>query len=156
LREIDFGPSHGRSDHANWHKSHASAGLAEGPVLANAAACPQLAEGVDAGSMRRLARELVDLQPDVILTDTTPVTAAALHETRIIPIVFVQVGDPVGSGFVASFPRPGDNATGFNNIPLTMAGKWLQLLTEVVPRTVQVMFLFNPPTAPYAQRLSPF
>jgi hypothetical protein len=94
----------------------------------------------------------VDLQPDVILTDTTPVTAAALHETRTIPIVFVQVGDPVGSGFVASFPRPRGNATGFNNIPLTMTGKWLELLLEVVPRTVRVMFLFNPPTAPYAQR----
>jgi putative tryptophan/tyrosine transport system substrate-binding protein len=80
------------------------------------------------------------------------VTAAALHETRTIPIVFVQVGDPVGSGFVASFPRPGGNATGFNNIPLTMTGKWLELLLEVVPRTVRVMFLFNPPTAPYAQR----
>jgi putative tryptophan/tyrosine transport system substrate-binding protein len=73
----------------------------------------------DAASIRRLARELVELQPDVILTESTPVTAAALHETRTIPIVFVQVGDPVGSGFVASFPRPGGNATGFNNIPLT-------------------------------------
>ena len=106
----------------------------------------------DAASIRRLARELVELQPDVILTESTPVTAAALHETRTIPIVFVQVGDPVGSGFVASFPRPGGNATGFNNIPLTMTGKWLELLLEVVPRTVRVMFLFNPPTAPYAQR----
>jgi putative ABC transport system substrate-binding protein len=108
--------------------------------------------GSDAASIRRLARELVELQPDVILTESTPVTAAALHETRTIPIVFVQVGDPVGSGFVASFPRPGGNATGFNNIPLTMTGKWLELLLEVVPRTVRVMFLFNPPTAPYAQR----
>jgi ABC-type uncharacterized transport system substrate-binding protein len=106
----------------------------------------------DAASIRRLARELVELQPDVILTESTPVTSAALHETRTIPIVFVQVGDPVGSGFVASFPRPGGNATGFNNIPLTMTGKWLELLLEVVPRTVRVMFLFNPPTAPYAQR----
>jgi putative tryptophan/tyrosine transport system substrate-binding protein len=105
----------------------------------------------DAGSMRRLAKELVDLQPDVILTDTTPVTAAALHERRTIPIVFVQVGDPVGSGFVASFPRPGGNATGFNAIPLTMAGKWLELLMEILPRTVRVMCLFHPPTAPYAQ-----
>jgi putative ABC transport system substrate-binding protein len=108
--------------------------------------------GSDAASIRTLARELVELQPDVILTESTPVTAAALHETRTIPIVFVQVGDPVGSGFVASFPRPGGNATGFNNIPLTMTGKWLELLLEVVPRTVRVMFLFNPPTAPYAQR----
>jgi ABC-type uncharacterized transport system substrate-binding protein len=106
----------------------------------------------DGDSMYRLARELVDLRPDVILTETTPVTAAVLRETRTIPVVFVQVGDPIGSGFVASFPRPGGNATGFNNIPLTIASKWLELLMEVVPRTVRVMFLFDPPTAPYAQR----
>jgi putative ABC transport system substrate-binding protein len=61
----------------------------------------------DADSMLKLASELVDLRPDVILTDTTPVTAATLRETRTIPVIFVQVGDPVGSGFVMSFPRPG-------------------------------------------------
>jgi putative tryptophan/tyrosine transport system substrate-binding protein len=105
----------------------------------------------DADSMRKLARELVDLRPEVILTDTTPVTAAVLRETRTIPVIFVEVGDPVGSGFVGSFPRPGGNATGFNNIPPTMTSKWLELLMEVLPRTVRVMFLFNPPTAPYAQ-----
>jgi putative ABC transport system substrate-binding protein len=107
----------------------------------------------DADSIRTLARELVDLRPDVILTDTTPVTAAVLRETRTIPVVFVQVADPVGSGFVASYPRPSGNATGFNGLPLTMAGKWLELLMEIVPRTVWVMLLFNPPTAPYAQRM---
>jgi putative tryptophan/tyrosine transport system substrate-binding protein len=106
----------------------------------------------DAASTRKLARELVDLRADVIVTDGTAVTAAALRETRTIPVIFVQVADPVGSGFVASFPRPGGNATGFNNIPLTMASKWLELLMEIVPRTVRVMFVFNPPTAPYAQR----
>jgi putative ABC transport system substrate-binding protein len=102
--------------------------------------------------MRKLARELVDLQPDVILTDTTPVTAAVLRETRTMPVVFVRVADPVGSGFVASFPRPGGNATGFNIFPLTLSSKWLELLMEIVPRTVRVMFLFDPSTAPYAKR----
>jgi putative tryptophan/tyrosine transport system substrate-binding protein len=82
----------------------------------------------------------------VILTDTTPVTAAVLRETRTITIIFVQVSDPVGSGFVTSVPRPGGNATGFTTNPLTMASKWLELLMEVAPRTVRVMFLFNPPT----------
>ena len=106
----------------------------------------------DPESMRKLARELVDLRPDVILTDTTPVTEAVLRETRTIPIIFMGVADPVGSGFVASFPRPGGNATGFNNFPLTLSSKWLELLMEIVPRTVRVMFLFNPSTAPYAQR----
>jgi putative ABC transport system substrate-binding protein len=107
----------------------------------------------DADSRRKLASELVDLRPNVILTETTPVTAAVLRETRTIPVVFMQVADPVGSGFVASFPRPGGNATGFNAYPLTIASKWLELLMEIVPRTVRVMFLFNPPTAPYAQRM---
>jgi putative tryptophan/tyrosine transport system substrate-binding protein len=101
----------------------------------------------DADSMRMLAGELVDLRPAVILTDTTPVTAAVLRETRTIPVIFVQVTDPVGSGFVTSFPRPNGNTTGFTTVPLTMASKWLELLMEVVPRTVRVMCLFDPPTS---------
>ena len=67
----------------------------------------------DAGSIQRFAGELVALQPDVILSNTTPATAALLQRTRTIPIVFAMVADPVGSGFVASFPRPGGNVTGF-------------------------------------------
>src|SRR6516225_461825 len=112
----------------------------------------QRRSGSDAEAISKFAREVVDLRPDVILTDTTPMTAAVLHETRTIPIVFVQVGDPVGSGFVASFQHPGGNATGFNNFPPTLTSKWLELLMEIVPRTARVMYLFNPPTAPYAQR----
>ena len=108
--------------------------------------------GSDAEAISKFAREIVDLRPDVILTDTTPMTAAVLHETRTIPVVFVQVGDPIGSEFVASFPHPGGNATGFNNFPPTLTSKWLELLMEIVPRTARVMYLFNPPTAPFAQR----
>ena len=111
----------------------------------------------DADSTRRLAKELVDLQPDLILTDTTPLTAAALQHTRTIPVVFVQIGDPVGSGFVASIPRPGGNATGFNNMQGPMSSKWVELLREIAPRTARVAILFNPATAPYAQIfLDPF
>jgi putative tryptophan/tyrosine transport system substrate-binding protein len=106
----------------------------------------------DTDAMRKLARELVDSRPEVILTDSTPPTAAVLRETQTIPVVFVRVGDPIGSGFVTSFPRPGRNATGFNNFPFTITSKWLELLREIVPRTIRVMFLFNPQTAPYAQR----
>jgi putative ABC transport system substrate-binding protein len=94
----------------------------------------------------------VDTRPDLILADSTPPTAAVLRETHTIPVVFVQVGDPVGSGFVASFQHPGGNATGFNNFPPTLTSKWLELLVEIVPRTTRVMYLFNPPTSPYAQR----
>jgi putative tryptophan/tyrosine transport system substrate-binding protein len=106
----------------------------------------------NAEATRNLARDIVDSRPDVILTDTTPPTAAVLHETRSIPIVFVGVGDPVGSGFVASFPHPGGNASGFNNFPPTLTSKQLELLMEIAPHTARVMYLFDPPTAPYAQR----
>jgi putative ABC transport system substrate-binding protein len=80
-----------------------------------------------------------------------------LQQTRTIPIIFATVGDPVGSGFVASFPRPGGNVTGFTNIEPTIAGKWLELLKEIAPRVNRVAFLFNPATAPYAEIfLNPF
>jgi putative ABC transport system substrate-binding protein len=111
----------------------------------------------DAGSRQRLAKELVAMQPDLILSQNTPTTAALLKQTRSIPIVFAIVADPVGSGFAASFPRPGGNATGFTNVEPTMAGKWLELLKEVAPRVVRVAFLFNPATAPSTKAyLSPF
>src|SRR6516165_6629627 len=105
----------------------------------------------DLESMQRFAKELVALQPDVILSHITPTTTALLQQTRTIPIVFATVADPVGSGFVASFSRPGGNVTGFTSIEPTMAGKWLGLLKEIAPSVARVAFLFNPVTAPYAQ-----
>jgi ABC-type uncharacterized transport system substrate-binding protein len=100
-------------------------------------------------AMQRLAMELVALQPDLILSQSTPTTAALLQHTRTIPIIFANIADPVGSGFVASFPRPGGNATGFVLFEPTMAGKWLELLKEIAPRVNRVAFLFNPATATY-------
>jgi putative ABC transport system substrate-binding protein len=115
------------------------------------------ATALDAEARQRFAKELVALQPDLILSATTPTTAALLQQTRTIPIVFATVSDPVGSGFVASFARPGGNVTGFTNIEPTMAGKWLELLKEIAPRVARVAFLFNPETAPYAEYyLNPF
>ena len=108
--------------------------------------------GTDPEAISRVAREIVDTRPDVILADSTPPTAAVLRATHTIPVVFVQVGDPIGSGFVASFQHPDGNATGFNNFPPTLTSKWLELLMEIVPHTARVMYLFNPPTSPYAQR----
>jgi putative ABC transport system substrate-binding protein len=99
----------------------------------------------------RSAKELVALQPDVILSYNTPTTAALLQHTRTIPIIFASVSDPVGSGFVASFARPGGNVTGFTNIERSQAGKWLELLREVAPTVNRVAFLFNPQTAPHAE-----
>jgi putative ABC transport system substrate-binding protein len=111
----------------------------------------------DVESMERFAKELVALQPDLILSSTTPTTAALLQQTRAIPIVFATVADPVGSGFVASFPRPGGNVTGFVVFEASLPGKWLELLKEIAPRVNRIAFLFNPATATYAEfYLNPF
>jgi putative ABC transport system substrate-binding protein len=104
----------------------------------------------DVASIQRSAQELVALQPDLILSNSTPTTLALLQRTQTIPVVFAVVSDPVGSGFVASFARPGGNATGLTNIEPTMAGKWLELLREIAPRVNRVAILFNPTTATYA------
>ena len=98
--------------------------------------------------MRTLAKELVDLQPDVILANTTPVTAALQRATSAIPIVFVLVADPVGSGFVATLPRPGGNITGLVTEEASTAGKRLELLTVIAPPVKRVAIIFNPETAP--------
>jgi hypothetical protein len=98
--------------------------------------------------MRMFAKELVDLQPGVILASTTPVTAALRNETRTIPIVFAVVSDPVGAGFVASLARPGGNITGFINVEASLGGKWLELLKEIAPRVRRAAIMFNPDTAP--------
>jgi putative tryptophan/tyrosine transport system substrate-binding protein len=111
----------------------------------------------DAESMQRFAKELVASQPDLILSHTTPTTAALLQQTRTIPIVFALVSDPVGSGFVASFPRPGGNVTGFDVSESTQAGKWVELLKEIAPGVARVAMLFNPASATYAEFwLNPF
>src|SRR6516165_9822572 len=87
----------------------------------------------DVELMRRFAQELVAQQPDLILSSTTPTTSALLQQTHTIPIVFAIVADPIGSGFVANFARPGGNVTGFIFTEPTMAGKWLELLKEIAP-----------------------
>jgi putative tryptophan/tyrosine transport system substrate-binding protein len=104
--------------------------------------------GGDISRVRPFAHELVGLQPDIILAAGTPATAAVQQETRTTPIVFVIVVDPVGSGFVASLPRPGGNMTGFMPQEMAMAGKWLELLTQIVPGVKRVAAMFNPDTAP--------
>jgi putative ABC transport system substrate-binding protein len=111
----------------------------------------------DAELMQRFAKEIAALQPDLILTQNTPTTRAMLQQTRTIPIIFANVADPVGSGFVANFPRPGGNVTGFILFEPTMGGKWLELLEEIAPRVNRVAFLFNPATATYSEYfLKPF
>jgi putative ABC transport system substrate-binding protein len=92
----------------------------------------------------KLAKELVELRPDVIVARSSPVVATLIGQTRDIPILFVSVSDPVGEGFVASFPRPGGNVTGFTNFESSMTGKWVELLTGIAPRITRIGFLFNP------------
>jgi putative tryptophan/tyrosine transport system substrate-binding protein len=105
----------------------------------------------NAEARERLAAELVALRPDAILSHNTPTTAALLQQTRTIPIIFAFVSDPLGSGFISSFARPGANVTGFAVLEPTMAGKWLELLKEIAPRLVRVAVLFDPATATYAE-----
>jgi putative ABC transport system substrate-binding protein len=104
--------------------------------------------GGDVNRARTYAKELVALQPDVILAQGTPVTAALQRETRTIPIVFVVVTDPVGDGFVAGLPHPGGNITGFLTSESAITAKMLELLGEIVPGLKRVAMLFNPDTAP--------
>jgi len=111
----------------------------------------------DVESMKRFAKEFVALQPDLIVTSSTPATAAMLQQTRTIPVIFVLVADPVGSGFVASLPRPGGNVTGFTPIVGSLGGKWVELLKDIAPRVARVTLLFNPPTATFVEGyLDPF
>jgi putative ABC transport system substrate-binding protein len=103
--------------------------------------------GDNVDRMRMLAKEVVDLQPDVILSHGTSATAALQRATPTIPIVFAVVSDPVGAGFVAGLPRPGGNLTGFINLEAAMGGKWLGLLTEIAPGIKRAAAMFNPETA---------
>jgi putative ABC transport system substrate-binding protein len=105
----------------------------------------------DVESMKRFAKELVALQPDLIVTGSTPATAAMLQQTRTIPVIFVLVGDPVGSGFVTSLARPGGNATGFTPIEESLGGKWVEVLRDIAPRVSRVALVFNPPTATFVK-----
>ena len=95
----------------------------------------------DADRNRRNATELAALAPDVILVTGTPVLGPLLQATRTIPIVFVQVPDPVGAGYVESLSRPGGNATGFSTIDYATSGKWLQLLKEIAPNLTRAAVL---------------
>jgi putative ABC transport system substrate-binding protein len=104
--------------------------------------------GDDINRIRALAQELVGLQPDIILTGGTPATVAVQRETRTIPIVFPNASDPVASGIVPRLDRPSGNVTGFATNEASLAGKWLELLTEIAPGLKRVAIMFNPDTAP--------
>jgi ABC-type uncharacterized transport system substrate-binding protein len=96
-----------------------------------------------------LAKELVALQPDVILGHTPGAILALQRETRTIPIVFVNVSDPIGLGFIASLSRPGGNVTGVLHYEATIVGKWLAMLKEIAPRLTRAALLANPKVSSY-------
>jgi putative tryptophan/tyrosine transport system substrate-binding protein len=104
--------------------------------------------GGDINRIRALAQELVASQPDIILANGTPATAALQRETRTIPIVFANVSDPVASGIVTRLDRPSGNITGFAVWEATLGGKWLEQLSEIAPGLKRAAFMFNRDTAP--------
>jgi putative tryptophan/tyrosine transport system substrate-binding protein len=103
----------------------------------------------DEGRIFSLSKELVALHPDVIIGHSTPVVAALHKATQTIPIVFVAVGDPLGSGFVRSMARPGGNITGFAVLPPTITGKYLSILRELEPQLNRVTVLYDPGNFPH-------
>ena len=114
--------------------------------------------GPDLESINRFAKELVALQPDLILSSSTPTTASLLQQTQTIPIIFANIIDPVASGFVAGLSRPGGNATGYVILEPSMASKWPELLKEIAPRVNRIAIVYNPATTtPFAEAfLEPF
>src|SRR3974390_1876257 len=97
--------------------------------------------GSDLDQLRRYAAELVALAPDVILTIGSVALAPLQQATRTIPIVFVNVPDPVGAGFVQSMAQPGGNITGFSNFEYSMSGKWAELLKQIAPQATRALVL---------------
>jgi putative ABC transport system substrate-binding protein len=104
--------------------------------------------GGDINRIPALAQELVGRQPDILLADSTPATVALQRETRTIPIIFANVGDPVASGLVPRLDRPSGNITGFAILEASLGGKWLQLLSEIAPGLKRAAIMFNPETSP--------
>src|SRR5262249_22832296 len=105
------------------------------------------AEG-DPARMQAFATELVDLKPDCIVGHSTPVVTALMHATRTIPIVFVSVSDPIGSGFVTSMARPGGNIGGFPIFHARIAGNFFAMWKEMVPQLARVAIMYNPDPVP--------
>jgi putative ABC transport system substrate-binding protein len=110
----------------------------------------------DINRMQEFAQEFVGSQPDIVVTNSTPATVAVQRETRTIPIVFANVGDPVASGIVARLNQPGGNITGFASTEASLGGKWLELLSEIVPGLKRAAIMFNPDTAPVSAYMPSF
>jgi putative ABC transport system substrate-binding protein len=104
----------------------------------------------DAQRILAFATELIEQNPDLIVARSSPVVAALMQQTRTIPILFFQVSDPVGQGFVTNLARPGGHVTGFTIFEPSIGSKWLELLTALAPRVARVALIYNPDIAPFA------
>jgi putative ABC transport system substrate-binding protein len=104
----------------------------------------------DSDRRQTIAKEIVAQRPDVIVAESTIAVAALARESRTIPIVFANVSDPIGSGFVASLAHPGGTITGFTSNEPMLGSKWVEWLKEIAPEVGRMGFLFNPDTGPYA------
>jgi putative tryptophan/tyrosine transport system substrate-binding protein len=109
--------------------------------------------GIDAEMTRAFAKELIALKPDVIVASTNQVVSILMQETQTIPIVFVFIGDPIGSRYAETLARPGKNLTGFANFEAPIGGKWLELLKEVAPQTKRVGYVYHPAASPHREFL---
>jgi putative ABC transport system substrate-binding protein len=105
----------------------------------------------DGNGLRDHAAELLAMEPDLILANTTPVTAALQKQSRGVPIVFTQVSDPVGQGFVSNLAHPGGKLTGFTSFEFSIGTKWLEALKQTAPHVTRVLLMFNPQSAPFAE-----
>src|SRR5262245_4693929 len=105
--------------------------------------------GGDVAKFRTFAKDLADLKPHVILAQGNLAAALQHTDTQHTPIIFVQVSDPIGRGFVATLARPGGNTTGFSNFEESMGGKWLEKLKEIAPKVARVALIFNGSTSPH-------
>ena len=138
-------------DNRAWTRSASSRNLIglDGRKDATSASTFALRPSARIDQVEALAKELIALQPDVIMAQTTPVVAALQRESRALPIVFVYVSDPVGFGFVDSLARPGGNLTGLLLYEASIIGKWLAMLREVAPHMTRATLVGNPKTPTY-------
>lgn len=105
--------------------------------------------GAELDQLSAPANEIAAMRPDLVVSRSTPATAAIIN--RGLPVVFVLVADPIGSGFVQNLGQPGGNVTGFSSVEASVGGKWIELLKEAAPAVTRVSLLFNPATAPFAE-----
>ena len=145
LGGLEFGDASGRTEIAAFEEGLKKLGWTPGQNIDLDYHWP----GAQIARVRAVADEIVASHPNLVLSRSTPATAALMHAS--LPIVFVLVADPMGSGFVQNLGHPGFNLTGFSTFESSAAGKWLALLKEAAPKVSRIALLFNPETAPFAE-----